>query len=122
MKLAKPGRWRLVYDPKFGSARKRAAKGFEILAAPPEPDNGRDADLREARDPLILEALRPAFGNLEKKIPKGEFNTRTTESSKIKQRGKSNRYSGPRPEWAHFQTPLVCSSSLRFGVAMRPNT
>jgi hypothetical protein len=120
LKFAKTGIWRLVYDPKFESARKRAAKGLEILAAPPEPDNGQDADLREARDPEILEALRPSTVILEKNIPKGESNTRTTEPSEIEDSEKSQWHSKPRPEGARFETPVACSRSFRDRSQQRP--
>ena len=120
MKFAKTRRWRLVYKPKFESAQKTVAKGLEILATAPEPGSGRDAGLRGAREPLILEALRPPSSYLEKKIPKGESNTRTTESSEIEDSEKSQWHSKPRPEGACFETPVACSRSFRDRSQQRP--
>lgn len=51
------GRRKLVYDPKFTSARRRAEKGFDILAEPPEEDNDLGAGSTGPRDACIVNAL-----------------------------------------------------------------
>ena len=57
LRFARTARWRLVFDPKFLSARKRAAQGLEILAKPPLDDD-EGLELREPRNPAVAGALR----------------------------------------------------------------
>ena len=57
LRFARTARWRLIYDPKFESSRKRAAKGLEILAQPPADDN-EGMDLCEPRPAGIVRHIR----------------------------------------------------------------
>lgn len=57
LKYLATGRWKLIYDPKFMSARRRAVLGFDILAEPPAADNDVGAGSVGPRDANVVRSV-----------------------------------------------------------------
>ena len=60
LKFLLGGRWRLTYDPRFLSARKRAREGLDILATPATEDIDDKTMGSDKRDQHVEKVIKMA--------------------------------------------------------------
>ena len=58
LKCLRTGWWRLVYDSRFMSARKRASQGLDVLATPEHPDEDHDVYRGDPRNKDIVVSVK----------------------------------------------------------------